>query len=149
MPDFTPLAVAGPSFTLISSLDGAPWGVIPACLTTYPSPAEVAGGEVVIPHGNAGEGYLHFTGKHGHKITRFHPGLTPETYLQNVLRDFQRMYLQADGSLWLLRTNGTTKCAVVAPLILDGTQVYKLITAYPLTREPNFARRGAIRLTVR
>ena len=87
--------------------------------------------------------------EHGHKITRFHPGLTPETYLQNVLRDFQRMYLQADGSLWLLRTNGTTKCAVVAPLILDGTQVYKLITAYPLTREPNFARRGAIRLTVR
>ena len=101
MPDFTPLAVADPSVTLISSRDGAPWGVIPACLTTYPP----AGGEVVVPHGNAGEGYRHFAGKHGHKITHFHPGLTLETYLQNVLREFQRMYLQADGSLAVAAPN--------------------------------------------
>jgi hypothetical protein len=56
------------------------------------------------------------------------------------------VYRQPDGSLWLIRTNGVTKCAVVAPVILDGVPAYKLITAYPLPREPNFAKRGAVRL---
>jgi hypothetical protein len=72
--------------------------------------------------------------------------MSVEAYLRDVLRRFQRVYLQADGSLWVLRTNGTTKCAVVAPVTIDGVLAYRLITAHPISREPNFARRGAIRL---
>lgn len=71
-----------------------------------------------------------------------------EAYLRDVLRCFQRIYLQADGSLWLFRTNGTAKCAIVAPVMIDGVLVYRLITAYPISREPNFARRGAVRVTL-
>jgi hypothetical protein len=99
-----------------------------------------------VPAGNLGEGYTHVVEKHQLKIAHFHPRLSIWAYLRDVLRHFQRVYRQPDGSLWLLRTNGVTKCAVVAPIILDGIPAYKLITAYPLPREPNFTKRGAVRL---
>ena len=144
---FPVMSEAVRTIDLVESLDGQAWGAIPDCLAAYPGTTAIPAGEIVIPLGSLAEGYTHVREKHGHKIAHFHPGLSLESYLQNVLRHFQRIYLQTDGSLWLFRTNGTTKCAVVAPAIIDGVLIYKLITAYPIPREPDFARRGAVRLT--
>ena len=75
--------------------------------------------------------------------------MSVEDYLQSVLGHYQEIYLQPDGSLVLLRTNGTRKCAVVAPVVVDGILSYKLITAYPLPRKPDYRKRRAVRLVVR
>jgi len=130
----------------IASSDNKPWGHIPVCLAIYPDTGETRAGPIVVSRGSPAEGFMHVYEKHRHKIAHFHPGLSVDAYLRNVLRHFQRVYLQSDGSLWLFRTNGTTRCAVVAPDIIDRIFVYRLITAYPIQREPNFTRRRAIRL---
>ena len=131
---------------LVECTDGSAWGRIPDCLAPYPDTGAVSAGEIVVPRGNIAEGFVHIIHKHEKKIAEFHPGVPIEAYLQNVLRHFQRIYRQRDGSLWLFRTNGMTKCAVVAPVELNGSLVYKLVTAYPIPKEPDFARRGAVKL---
>lgn len=142
------VATQSPTFAidLVASPDHQPWGRIPDCLAPYPDGGVVPAGEIVLPVGNRAEGLNHVLEKHAQKIIQAHPGLSIEAYLQNVLRHFQRIYRQQDGSLWLFRTNGITKCAVVAPIQISGRLLYKLITAYPIPREPNFARRDATRL---
>jgi hypothetical protein len=136
----------GQPIDLVTSPDRQPWGKIPDLLAPYPGAAQIPTGEIVVPAGNLAEGFTHVVERHQLKIAHFHPRLTIGAYVRDVLRHFQRVYRQPDGSLWLIRTNGVTKCAVVAPVILDGVPAYKLITAYPLPREPNFAKRGAVRL---
>ena len=146
VPGYDFLDAVGQPIDLVASPDREPWRKIPDLLTPYPGSVPIPAGEIVVPAGSLAEGYTHVVERHQLKIAHFHPRLSTGAYLRDVLRHFQRVYRQPDGSLWLLRTNGITKCAVVAPVILDGIPAYKLITAYPLPREPNFTRRGAIRL---
>jgi len=42
----------------------------------------------------------------------------------------------------LVKQNGIAKCVVVSEASSDGKGFYKIITAYPLPRIPNFAKRG-------
>lgn len=136
--------------------DFQPWGRIPDWLTPFPRTDTIPAGEIIITVGTHSitvgthsEGFTHVERRHGNNIRKLHPGLSLEDYLRDVSRHFQRAYLQDDGSIWIFRRNGVTKCAVVAPLTLRGILHYKLITAYPIPREPTparLARRGAARL---
>jgi hypothetical protein len=109
----------------------------------------VPAGTIIVAVGDIAEGYAHVQRKHAGNIAKLHNGASVGDYLQNVLRHYQEVYRQSDGSLVLLRTNGMRKCAVVAPIIIDGVLVYKLITAYPLPRKPDFAKRRTVRLTLK
>ena len=91
------------------------------------------------------KGFAHVVKRHAGKIASV-SGMSVEAYLCDVLRHYQAVYLQPDGSLWIFRHNGMTKCAVVSPLLLGDELVYELITAYPIGRLPNFRRRGVVRL---
>jgi hypothetical protein len=135
-----------PPIDLVDSPDGKPWGEIPDCLVPYPSTEEVKAGPIVVPLGDVGAGFVHVQRKHAGKIASVHNGMSVEDYLQSALGHYQEIYLQSDGSLVLLRTNETRKCAVVAPIVVNGILIYKLITAYPLPRKPDYSRRRAVRL---
>jgi hypothetical protein len=124
-------------------------GATPDCLAPYPNTQTVYAGNIVVPVGNRSEDYTHVIEKHATKIAGLHNGMSAGDYILNIFRHFQEIYRQADGSLVLLRTNGVRKCAVVAPLLVGGVLVYKLITAYPLPRKPDYGRRGAVRLNYR
>lgn len=70
------------------------------------------------------------------------------TYIEKATKSYQKIYLERDGRLWLLKFNGVVKTAVVAMMdeSLNGPcqQVgYKVITGYPLERLPDFAKREA------
>jgi hypothetical protein len=134
-----------PLVELVPAPDGMVWGKIPDCIAVYPSTTPIVAGNIVVPLGNVAEGLRH-TRKHAAKISHLNGGMSVEDYICNVLRHFQTIYLQEDGSLLLIRTNGIRKCAVVVPILLDGIPAYKLITAYPLPREPPYAKRKAVRL---
>ena len=127
--------------------DGAEWGAIPDCLIPYPGTKEIPRGRIIVPKGNVAHGYIHVTKRHASKIQNV-SGMSVDAYLCDVLRNYQIIYLQADGSLWIFRSNGMRKCAVLSSLILDGRLAYQLITAYPIDRLPNFSSRGAIKLKV-
>jgi len=129
----------------VASPDGMDWGRIPECLAPYPRVEPIHAGRVIVPIGNVAEGYNHVLRKHGRNIAGI-SGMNVDQYLCDVLRHFQRIYLQRDGSLWLFRRNGITKCAVLAPCVISGEKLYRLITAYPIARLPNFQRRGAVEL---
>lgn len=134
---------------VVPSPDGEPWGTVPDCLVPYPSTNEVQAGVIVVPVGDIGSGLEHVRRKHARKIADLHHGMSLEEYLQSALRHYQEIYLQSDGSLVLLRSNGIRKCAVVAPVSLGGVLVYKLITAYPLPRKPDYERRNAAKLKLK
>jgi hypothetical protein len=147
--DFDLTGAQLPVLELLESGDGDPWGRIPDSLAPYPRSEPIQGGEIIVPTGNPGEGFMHIRRKHERNISGLHPRLTLEEYLRDVLRHFQRAYLQPDGSIWLFRKNGVTKAAVVAPITVGGKLYYKVITAYSVPREPTAARmakRGAVRL---
>ncbi len=148
-PDFETSDASWPTIDLVISPDAEPWGTVPDCLVPYPGTDEIRAGVIVVPVGNVGSGFEHVRRRHAAKIAGLHGGMSVEEYLQSALRRYQEMYLQPDGSIVLLRTNGTRKCAVVAPIIIDGVLSYKLITAYPLPRKPDYARRRAVRLTLK
>ncbi len=118
-------------------------GVIPKLQRTNIRSAAIYAGAIVVPVGNISHGYAHIERKHKRNIEKYHPGMDLKIWICNVLRSRQRIFRQRDGSLWLIRENGTRKCAVVQLACLDGIDLYKLITAYPLPREPDFIKRGA------
>ena len=95
---FPVMSEAVRTIDLVESLDEQAWGAIPDCLAAYPGTTAIPAGEIVIPLGSLAEGYTHVREKHGHKIAHFHPGLSLESYLQNVLRHFQRIYRNCPGT---------------------------------------------------
>jgi hypothetical protein len=148
-PDLGASDTPWPTIDLVISPDAEPWGMIPDCLVPFPGTEEIRAGAIVVPVGNVGAGIEHVRRRHARKIAELNGGMSVEEYLQSALRHYQEIYLQPDGSLVLLRTNGTRKCAVVAPITIDGILSYKLITAYPLPRKPNYSRRRTVRLTLK
>jgi hypothetical protein len=131
--------------SLVDSPDGLLWGAIPDCLAPYPRTDLIPAGPIIVPRGNIAEGYDHIVKKHGRKIADVANG-TIDAYLCDVLRRYQKVFLQPDGSLWVFRSNGITKCAVVSPIHIGGKTLYKLITAYPIARLPDLRKRGIVEL---
>lgn len=98
---------------------------------------------IIVPVGTIAYGLRHIEIKHAAKISHFYRGLSVLDYLVKVTGSYHRIYVQRDGSLWLIKFNGVVKSAVVVQHTwLDGP-CYKVVTAYPLVRLPNFGRRGA------
>ncbi len=100
----------------------------------------VAAGDIFLPHGNLALGLRHIERKHAAKIAHYHRHLSVIDYVETVARHFHHIYLQPDASLWLIKFNGVAKGAIVARH--DAYAGYRVITAYPIVRLPDFARRG-------
>lgn len=96
-----------------------------------------------LQQGNGYLGYVHLVLNHGKKIEHYYKGMDPLTYVSIVSKNYSRIYLQKDRSLFLLKFNGVVKSAVVAKFNRQNEDCYRVITAYPLERLPDFKGRGA------
>ena len=90
-----------PVGSILPAPDGMVRGEIPDILAVYPSTTPIVAGKIVVPLGNVAEGLRH-TRKHAAKISHLNGGMSVEDYIFNVLRHFQTIYLQEDGSLLLI-----------------------------------------------
>lgn len=105
-------------------------------------------GKVILPFGDVSFGFTHIKRKHEKKINHYYRNMNVESYIQIAANGYQKLYLEKDGRLWLLKFNGVVKTVVVAeysigPLLGISSAQYKVITGYPLERLPDFKKRGA------
>lgn len=105
-------------------------------------------GTVILPVGDKSFGFTHIEWKHKTKIEHYYRNMRVEHYVQIAASCYQKLYLERDGRLWLLKFNGVVKTVVVAeyshaPLVGIPSAQYKVITGYPLVRLPDFGKRGA------
>lgn len=96
---------------------------------------------IIVPIGDRSFGYTHVHDKHRDKIAHFHHGMDVIRYIALVTAHFHKIYIQPDGKLRLLKFNGIKNAIIVQHTRAD-LECYKLLTAYPLGREPNYAKRN-------
>lgn len=95
---------------------------------------------IVVPVGDISFGYTHVHAKHRQKIAHYHAGMDVLNYVSLVAAHYHEIYMQADGNIRLLKYNGI-KNAIIAQHAYIDRECYKLITAFPLDRLPNFKKR--------
>lgn len=100
-------------------------------------------GAIRLQYGTVAYGYRHVSLKHSGKIAHYYRDLDPLGFIFSVARSFQKIIRQRDGSLFLLKFNGVVKSAVVAEFCSGGEEYYRVITAYPLERLPDWGKRNA------
>lgn len=96
---------------------------------------------IILPAGDRSFGYVHIYEKHYHKISHYHRGMTPIEYVFLVTSHYNEIYLQENGALRLIKYNGI-KNAIIVQHSTIFQECYKIITAYPLDRLPNFAKKN-------
>lgn len=69
-------------------------------------------------------------------------------YISLVAAHYHEIYVQEHGNIRLLKYNGV-KNAIIAQHAYIDMECYKLITAFPLDRLPNFEKRKERRIWTR
>lgn len=120
------------------------FGVIPEILLVGASRPIFSAGLIRLQFGTPTIGFRHIEMKHGHNISHYYPSLSIEDFVFDICQRYNRIILQEQKNLVLMRYGSVTRCAVVAEFIDESASFYRVVTAYPMQREPNWAKRGAL-----
>lgn len=132
-----------PLSLLLTPNGGVDFGFIPEVRQWSNQSLLCAPGAIRLQYGTVAYGYRHVLLKHGGKIDHYYRGLDPLIFIHAVTCNFHKVVRQRDGSLFLLKFNGAVKSAVVAEFCSDEDAYYRVITAYPLERVPDWGKRDA------
>jgi hypothetical protein len=119
------------------------FGVIPEIPPMGPNGRIFRAGPIRLQAGTPAMGLLHIQMRHAAKIAHYHPNRSVEDFIFDIGQRYERIIRQEQDTLVLMRYGAVTRCAVVAEFVHEDTPFYRIITAYPMPRETNWAKRNA------
>lgn len=130
--------------TLIRAPNGDyEFGVIPEIPPVGTTGRIFPAGPIRLQAGTPAMGLRHIQIKHAAKIAHYHPNRSVEEFVFDIGQHYERIIRQEQDRLVLLRYGAVTRCVVVAEFVSEGEAFYRIITAYPMARETNWAKRNA------